>query len=188
MDPAFVFLDLETTGLDPIYDVILEIGMVIVDSELNLTHTWGRTANWEHITYDTRTGVYEPPFGVHKIVADMHTKNGIWEDCYRSTESIGMCMHKAHLWLDTVLPKDHKIPMAGNTIGFDRSFLQAGFPGFLNLFHHRSIDVSSMRVLYEEWLPDGEPLPVGNDLHRAVPDCMDSIEKLRFFKKQLFNG
>jgi oligoribonuclease len=191
--PKFVFLDLETTGLDPDYDVILEIGMVIVDSDLNLLATFSRVATWDSITYDSKLNLYEPPFGVHKIVTDMHTENGLWEESYRSTKNLETCFENATFWIEQqvqVYTKD-KLCLAGNTIGFDRMFLQASNPKFLDLFHHRSIDVSSHRVLYEEWVMNSgenvEPMPVGNDLHRAVPDCLDSIEKLKFFKRKLYD-
>jgi oligoribonuclease len=192
--PSLVFLDLETTGLDPSYDLILEIGMVVTDRDLNVLGEFVRTANWPEIRYSQTTGEYEVPFGVNKVVVEMHEKSGLWRDSYRSNKDLEDCFKESAFWLGQQLwDAPTKPPMAGNTIGFDRTFIQYCGPKFLDLFHYRSVDVSSLRILYEEWILNDpadtprEPMPVGNDMHRPIPDCIDSIEKLKFFRRKLFN-
>lgn len=188
--PAFVFLDLETTGLDPKTDQILELGMVITDKDLNQLAIFGETAQISGIEYDMVHQTYEPPFGIHEKVVEMHTASGLWQDSYRSTMTLADVFAKADSWLfhqlsDSVEPGE--LPLVGNTIGFDRSFIYEHHPVFLDAFHYRSLDISSIKIAYNAWWDkDDAEQPVGNKLHRAVPDCLDSINELQFYRKHVF--
>jgi oligoribonuclease len=190
-----MYLDIETTGLDPHSDLILEMGMVLTDSKLNVLATWGETVNWPDIEYNIYEQTYEPPFGVHDAVVKMHTRNGLWQDSYRSNKTIEDVIASAAFWAGQQLfDADDKVPLCGNTIGFDKSFLYEADPKFLDLFHYRSVDVSSHKLCYIDWVLDSpedrpvEPIPEGNKLHRAVPDCLDSINEMAFFKRKLYGG
>ena len=190
--PFLAFLDLETTGLDPAADIILEIGIVLTDRNLETLAVFDRVVCWPELRYNPALQEMEIPFGVHDKVVEMHTKNGLWEESYRSTKDLEACLADAAYWLGQHMGDlDYKVYMAGNTIGFDRQFLYMNDFKFLDIFHHRSVDVSSLRVLYEEWVTKEydyatNAIPVDNDLHRAIPDCHDSINKLKFFRKSLF--
>ena len=188
-----MFLDLETTGLDHKADIILEMGMVLTDRELNVLATWGETVNWPEIEYNMYEQTYEPPFGVHDEVVKMHHKNGLWQDSYRSNKTLEDVIASASFWAGQQLfDADGKVPLCGNTIGFDIRFLYEADEKFVDLFQYRSVDVSSHKLCYIDWVLDGpedrpvEPLPVGNKLHRAVPDCLDSVAEMAFYKRKLY--
>jgi len=190
--PAFVFLDLETTGLSPDNDRILEVGMIITDENLTTIATFGETIQWNEIHYDMATDTYSPPFGIHKNVVEMHTKSGLWQDCYRSKKG------EAEVWNNAMSfirhhcgdrDKTKEMWMIGNTIGFDRSFLHHWVPGFNELFHYRSVDISSVKILYKLWVngASDSSKPANNSLHRSVPDCLDSIQEARYYKHVVFS-
>jgi oligoribonuclease len=189
-EPTFLFLDLETTGLSPDNDRILEVGMVITDANLTTISTFGQSIQWSDIYYHMGTDTYLPPFTVDNVVVEMHTKSGLWEDCYRSKKK------ESEVWNDAIHFVQHHCGdhskdmwMIGNTIGFDRSFLHHWVPGFNELFHYRSVDISSVEILYNLWVGGEKDVskPKGNKLHRAVPDCLDSIQKARYYQHVIFD-
>ena len=183
-EPKYVFLDLETTGLDPTFDVILEMGMIITDRELNELASFGRTINWPAIEYNQLTGEYTPPFGVDDFVVRMHENSGLWHDSYRSKYSLTEAINDAAFWLGQQLfNASGKLPLAGNNVSFDRVFLQLKDPKFIDLFDYHNFDQSALKIAYVDWVDGAQQLPVGNKLHRSIPDCLDSIQEARFFKK-----
>lgn len=182
LDPFGFVLDLETTGLDPEFDVILEVGAILVDSELTELAWFNHVINWPEILYDQTTGEYTPPFGVHEKVVEMHTKNGLWKESYRTTNTVADSMTSLIVWANSLVSE--KLPLIGNTIGFDKSFLSKQF-NMDEVFHYRSVDISSVKILNNAWGDQGTN-PSGNQLHRSIPDCIDSINQLKFYKKKLF--
>jgi oligoribonuclease len=64
-----VWIDVETTGLDPDYDQLLEVAMVITDSELEPIAGFDSVVHWTEF------------LGVNETVFKMHTDNGLFEDC-----------------------------------------------------------------------------------------------------------
>jgi oligoribonuclease len=178
------WIDIETTGLDPENDEILEIGIVIT------------TANRAFTILDQRTWVI--PFDAHRIgdwipqvVRDMHTKSGLWELChddyvrsnltsYRHkfptrTERESQMMELLKMW------SAEKSPMCGSTPHFDRAFLQGRYPMLEKLFHYRNFDVSTLNQYALLW--DENWKSVKNDVHRAIPDLQDSIQTARNFSR-----
>lgn len=193
-EPKYVFLDLETTGLDPTFDVILEVGMVITDRDLNELASFSRTIKWDAIEYNQLTGEYTPPFGVGSVVTDMHENSGLWHDSYRSTFTQLDALSDASFWLGQQLYNaGGKLPLAGNNVSFDRTFLQLQDPKFIDQFDYHNFDMSSIKIAYVDWVEGDaytennpvEALPVGNKLHRSVPDCLDSIQEARFFRRKM---
>jgi oligoribonuclease len=73
--------------------------------------------------------------------------------------------------------------MAGNSIYFDRKFLNIWMPKLEKLFHHRMLDVSA----FQSWLErvDEKLVPEKYQAHRAVPDCQESIRQLKQYTTML---
>ncbi len=171
-----VWIDCEMTGLDPKKDALVEIAAIVTDGELN-------------ILGDGVSVVIRPPAKALKamgdFVRDMHATSGLLPELEH-----GMSMRDAEkLVLDYV--KEHtaegKAPLAGNTVGMDRLFIDRDMPALSSWLHYRVVDVSSIKELARRWYPRAyfaSPEKTGG--HRALGDIQDSIRELRYYRETVF--
>jgi len=171
------WLDLETTGLRPYEDAILEIGVVITDRELDTVTEW----SW----------VMQPSNSVNLVTIDpfvwkMHRDNGLWDECIGNETYLEDVVIEAQDFV-----REHGAagsPLCGNNIGFDRGFLKAQAPELLRIFHYRNIDVSTLKNVFALHLPHIPAFdkPKGN--HRALGDCHLSIAEYRHYLNYVERG
>lgn len=156
---GFVFLDIETTGLDPQRGEILEIGIVLYDTSLQEIDA----ENWVIITDEAKAAVrnlLDSDDGGDKYVADMHTKNGLAKEILDSRSLDNDSEHTKRWYMLDIIEwlEDRGAtgqPMCGASIGsLDRPFLRHHMPELESAFHYRSIDVSSFRCFTERVRPD----------------------------------
>jgi oligoribonuclease (3'-5' exoribonuclease)/NTP pyrophosphatase (non-canonical NTP hydrolase) len=154
-----LWIDLETTGLDPVEDCILEIGAVITDEYLDEEtdfHAFPESG-------------FEAKFS-NVFVAKMHQENGLIKerreaDTFPFYEMIDDFYH----WI-----LDNNaigLELAGSNPSFDRSFIEAKMPKVAALFSHRHFDTSTLRILHDVKKRDGEITA-----HRSLPDIRADIE------------
>ncbi len=85
------------------------------------------------------------------------------------------------------VPTPQSAPLAGNTIGTDRTFLAKYMPRVDSHLHYRSIDVSSIKELARRWFPRVYfNAPTKNGGHRALADIIESIRELDYYRKAVF--
>lgn len=175
------WLDIETTGLDPDQDSILEVGIIITDENLE------PGIEWSKIIVPTP----ETLANMNDFVKSMHTKNGLLE-VFDMTDSPAMFVEAAEedaiKNLEVIFGFEghqEKVPLCGSTISFDRSFLRVHMPRLNNYFHYRSIDVSSIKELAKLWYPELPEKPK-KEAHRSIPDIHESIELLKYYKENVF--
>jgi len=187
-ETVLVWIDLETTGKRPVEDYrILEYAVVFTDLELN--ELSAREAVIPQC-YDTAISQMDD------YVTAMHSRNGLldalrafsargdqdYEDNLRiASRDILADMFGLALELDK--PRTEIIfVIAGNTVGFDRDYLEIHMPGLYEKLHYRQLDVSSYKV--------GFPNIFGtatSDKHRAMADIRDSIEQHRKMREIVVN-
>ena len=170
----FIWMDLETTGLDPERDRILEIAVVVTTEDLQPRFEYNK------VVYFTEDWVLQARERADPVVRDMHTQNGLWAELPRSTTPL---VDVAHDLVELVRPYCWKGPpmLAGFSVHFDRSFLRYNLPDVERLLHYRNFDVSVLKTASEAW---GGKLPPRKtvDVHRALPDVLESIEVARFYR------
>ncbi|MEK9578022.1 MAG: oligoribonuclease, partial [Aquiluna sp.] len=75
-------------------------------------------------------------------------------------------------------------PLAGNSIGTDRMFLNRQMPKLDGFLHYRNIDVSSIKELTRRWYPRVYfQLPKKSGNHRALADILESIDELKYYRQ-----
>lgn len=168
-----VWIDCEMTGLNVELDCLVEIAVVITNSELEILDEGlnlvikPRPESWANM---------------NDFVRNMHTESGLIND----VES-GLDLADAEqLILDYVkqyVPEARQSPLAGNSIGTDRMFLNRYMPALDQHLHYRNIDVSSIKELTRRWYPRAYfQLPKKQGGHRALADILESITELRYYR------
>ena len=164
MKQQLIFLDLETTGLNPQDDLVLEIAMIAVDDRFNEVATFERVIVRLPKDLDRR---------MNDFVREMHTANGLLEDTRPHVEGKGVPQWNAYddacSWLPTA---PDRLILAGNSIHFDRRFLREDYPDFEDRFYRRMFDVSAFLVAAQTY---ELPIPEQESGHRALADCRRSI-------------
>lgn len=168
-----VWIDCEMTGLNVELDCLVEIAVVITNSELEILD------EGLNIVIKPRP---ESWANMNEFVRNMHTESGLIND----VES-GLDLADAEqLILDYVkqyVPEARQSPLAGNSIGTDRMFLNRYMPSLDQHLHYRNIDVSSIKELTRRWYPRAYfQLPKKEGGHRALADILESITELRYYR------
>lgn len=198
MSKLYAFLDIETTGLDPDKDPILEIAWFITDPQLNQI-TPDRTfltAPLEFNSIAMQREMIENDF-----VYGMHEKSGLMEALamrFRDQVSSPVQAHTQFARdVNEVIQPGDSLHLAGMSVHFDKSFLQDE-PGWDLIFrpdqddveggslkfHHRMLDLTATKLLFEI---AGRDLPeVENpNAHRAINDCHEAHDMALAIAREL---
>ena len=174
-DRTLVWVDLEMTGLDPKTCAIIQMAMILTDVELQeVAPPWEMTI-WQP------DSVLE---SMSPFVRDMHATTGLLQQVRASKTSLEEAEKKAMQVLTEHVGYGNGI-LCGNSIGQDRRFLYAYMPTFEGYLHYRQIDVSTVKELAGWWYNEKYPKPDSGQ-HTALFDIRQSLEELRFYRKQIF--
>lgn len=172
-DPL-VWIDLEMTGLDVARHTIVEIAVLVTDSELEL------------VDDGIDLVVHQPPEILDRmddVVRTMHTTSGLLPEIEASTLDLATAGVQALEYVRTYAPEPQRAPLCGNSIGMDRRFLDAYLPALDGHLHYRSIDVSSFKELCRRWYPAAyAKRPEKGGDHRALADIRESLDELRYYR------
>jgi len=169
-----VWIDCEMTGLSPESDCLVEVAVVITNSELEVLDAGldvvikPRPDSWANMS---------------AFVRNMHTESGLVDEVENGLELAAA----EQIILDYVkqfVPNAKEAPLAGNSIGTDRMFINKYMPNLDQHLHYRSIDVSSIKELTRRWYPRVYfQLPKKDGGHRALADILESIQELRYYRE-----
>lgn len=166
------FLDFETTGLDTRRHEPIEVAAVVTDDRLN------ELGRFESLLIPLRNpGMWDP------FCVKMHGESGLLDLCLEEGADRDIVETQFHGFLTARIPATAPLHLAGNSVHFDRGFLRAYFPAVEQRFHHRHLDVSSLRMAGEIFT-DAAPLG-GEKPHRAMADVLRSIQELHHWRAAL---
>ena len=171
-----VWIDCEMTGLDLTADALIEVAVVVTDSELTV------------LGNGVEVVIAPPPAALEQMndfVRAMHVTSGLLEDLPTGT-TLADAQAQVLEYVQTWVPDPGKAPLAGNSVGTDKNFLDRDMPELSAHLHYRVIDVSSIKELARRWYPRvyfASPEKHGG--HRALGDILDSIDELRYYRAAL---
>lgn len=194
-----LWIDCETTGLDPEGNALLEVAAVITDE---------RPEVFPRVFQGVLVRDNVDDLCWNKFAREMHEKNGLIDELqlpamveeretfmpgsltpikldygrYGSVNELeealedwcystiqALC-HYRHLAIPT-----RGLPLAGSNPGFDRDWLEEWMPGFSKLIHYRSFDMNTLYYFFgTKKEKDARP-------HRALDDLFADIDKLQLF-------
>ena len=171
--PNLIWIDCEMTGLDLEKDVLVEIAVLVTDSELNVIG--------EGIDL-VIAATPEQLAGMNEFVTQMHTNSGLITEIPTGI-SVSAAEDLIIKYLESASTVAGKSPLAGNSVSVDRSFIARDMPRLNDYLHYRTIDVSSVKELARRWNAKvyfNSPAKTGN--HRALGDIQDSIAELAHYR------
>lgn len=171
-----LWVDLEMTGLDPVKDVLLEVGVEISNFDFKTLET-----------YEARIG------GDRDTVLERMQANIWWRgfpanrDDFVNNLSSGKPLAQVEQELIGLVDKHfggEPAVLAGNSIYNDRLFIKQWMPEFDLKLHYRMLDVSAFKILMQGKY--GHVFEKDSN-HRAFDDIQASIAELQdyldYFKK-----
>lgn len=168
-----IWIDMEMTGLDPERDRIIEVAIIVTNSQLEtvaqapvlVVHQSDEILDgmdeWNKSTHG-RSGL------IGKVKASMLTEAQV------EREMLEFLAHH--------VPKNTS-PMCGNSVCQDRRFLARWMPALEAYFHYRNLDVSTLKELVRRWKPELAKGLTKHGKHEALADIQESIEELKYYRE-----
>jgi oligoribonuclease len=177
-DGHLVWIDCEMTGLDLTRDKLIEVAVVVTDSELRVLDP-----GLDLVIHAEDADLA----GMGEVVTEMHAKSGLTEAVRASTLTVAEAEQQVLAYVKRWVPERRTAPLCGNSIGTDRGFLARDMPELDDHLHYRMVDVSSVKELARRWFPRvyfAQP-PKGL-AHRALADIVESVRELAYYRQTLF--
>ncbi|WP_082357878.1 MULTISPECIES: oligoribonuclease [Arthrobacter] len=172
-----VWIDCEMTGLDAVNDALIEVAVLVTDSELNILGD-----GVDVVIKPTDEALAQ----MGDFVRAMHTSSKLIDELaggITMAEAQGQVLE----YIKKYVPQPNKAPLAGNSIGTDKVFLSRDMPELVEHLHYRVIDVSTIKELSRRWFARAyfqSPPKTGG--HRALGDIRDSINELKYYREAVF--
>ena len=167
-----IWVDMEMTGLDPDRDRIIEVALVVTDSQL------------ETVAEGPVLAVHQPD-AVLDAMDDWnkgtHGRSGLIDRVKASPHDEAAVEAQLVEFLTQHVPS-RASPMCGNSICQDRRFMARGMPKLEAYFHYRNLDVSTLKELVRRWKPEVAKGLVKQGKHEALADIYESIAELRYYR------
>lgn len=173
------FIDVESTGIwDPLDPpILLEVAVVVTDRDLTELGRYSTVIQVEDLSLLAKAN----PFAV-----TMHMRSGLWDEV-KSGKGLPLDEAEADLcrMLRTTDLGDGRpvIWVGSSPAALDRPILYRDMPRFYRMFHHRSIDVSSLRLALQNYA--GIRVARDEPEHRALADCFGALRHLSTYKERL---
>lgn len=168
-----IWIDMEMTGLNPDTDCIIEVALVVTDSQLNTV------AEAPVLVVSQSELVLDNMDNWNKST---HAKSGLIEKVKASNWTEKDVEAQMLTFLQQFVPSGVS-PMCGNSICQDRRFMARTMPQLEAYFHYRNLDVSTIKELVKRWKPEIKTGLTKQGKHEALADIYDSINELKYYRE-----
>jgi oligoribonuclease len=173
-----VWIDCEMTGLELGKDALIEIAVLVTDSELNILDE-----GVDLVIHADDAALDAMP----DVVREMHARSGLTDAVRASTVTLAQAEAQVLAYVRRHVPEARTAPLCGNSIATDRGFIARDMPELDAHLHYRMIDVSSIKELCRRWYPRIYYAQPDKGLaHRALADIRESIRELVYYRGTAF--
>ena len=159
-----IWVDLETTGLDPISNEVLEVAVAEADllNPFNIKFIYQAVMKFQ-----------TPIERLDPFILNMHTKNGLLEECFGpNAKVLSEVDQELSQLIEWVENKDERATLAGSSIHFDHDFIKTHMPLVNKKLSHRHYDVSAIKLFCQSMrMPKFKKA----EAHRAKNDIIESV-------------
>lgn len=160
-----IWLDLETTGLDPRFHDILEVAAQFA--------TLDDPARLEPKVVDAVLGFSAlRRAGLSDFILEMHRKSGLLDACHASDFTLSDAEDLLLALVPEVADKEQRPVLAGSSVHFDLGFLRVHMPQLAARLSHRVFDTTAIALFCRSL---GMPKREKRETHRAMVDVLESV-------------
>ena len=165
------------TGLNTQTDTIIEIATVVTKPNLEIV------AEGPNLAIHQSESILDQMDNWNKT---QHGKSGLVERVRKSNISLKDAEDMTLEFLQKLSNKG-QCPMCGNSICQDRRFLARLMPKLEAHFNYRNLDVTSIKIASQLWVPEVARSFQKTSKHLAREDIYESIYELQHYKNHLLN-
>ena len=175
MQDSYVWVDIETTGLNVKKDKILEVGIIITDRE------YAEKARTSMVIKHPASVLAQmDPWAI-----DTHTRNGLITESKSARYPVNIADAVLTEWLKEMVGNLAKPYMCGTSVHFDREFLKRYMPRLEACFHYRNFDLATLREFFEVNAPASFKFGSSYDVkHRAIEDIEYCLNAMRHYRQK----
>jgi oligoribonuclease len=170
-DEKFLWIDLETTGLDPQKDSILEFGYAITNQKLEILEKESFVVSCEQSVLDN----------MNEWCKKTHSASGLIGDIAAFGEDLGLIEQRIINLIE--YHQLNKPKIFGSSIHFDKNFIEKHMPKLNSVLHYRMVDVTGIAECFNHLYSYNPGKPTVSS-HRALDDIQDSINHLKTLRRQ----
>ena len=168
-----IWVDIEMSGLDPEIERVLELAIVVTDTNLNTV------AEGPVLVVHQSDAVLDAMDAWNKST---HAKSGLIERVKASGLTEAAVENRLVEFLQQYVPAGVS-PLCGNSVHQDRRFMVRYLPKLEAYFHYRNLDVSTLKELMRRWKPELAAGMTKHGRHEALADIYESIEELKYYRE-----
>lgn len=168
-----LWIDLETTGLDPSNCHILQVGCILSTAKAEVCY------ELPQLTLSCEQSVID---NMEEWCQKQHTTSGLIAEVLTSNLTVQQAEAQICMHLNNYVRVQDKVYLAGNSVHFDRSFIQRWMPRLGQRLSHRIVDVSSLALVCKNLNPRVyEFRPQKSYAHTATLDIRESIREYQYY-------
>jgi oligoribonuclease len=174
-------IDLETTGLAPRFDRIVEVGYGIAAHDFKtITQTRSHVITPDKNVFDL--------LGSNTFVREMHTESGLLHELQHPELTMGLSEVQDEILAAVEAARagsGEPVHLFGSSVEFDFEFLKAEMPQLAGVLHHRVLNLSSLKMFLTPDFIKMTDRIVNEHPHRALSDIEFDLAQAKFYRFQM---
>jgi oligoribonuclease len=175
------WIDLESTGLDPELDPVLELGLILTDWDLN------PIVGYSEVVEMTTHGAER--IRGNEVVREMHRKNGLLADSIKNGAPLAQVEEEViQLIREKTTAEPGEVLLAGSGVShYDQRVIEKQMPKLFRWLAYYTADVGSFRrqaqIYAGKYITPYNPSSYGDEkLHRAYADVEAHLEEAQQYR------